>query len=270
MRCSRRDARAPSRCRARRCSSPRSRSWRSGTRFTRETGRAACRTWPFRRASSGRPCRPGASRTTCARRLSCTPGLRCFASTARRSWRGSDVAAVLDMPLLDATQQCADSALRYWFEYLHEAGKDDEIQAKLTSGEKVTLARWKADRKRGESDQEVFIRFLKHCMNYVGSYSLSRDLPSVDESDLGPGCLIVQPNPKGGIGHLSMIFDMARNARGERVFLVGYGFLPAQSVFLAKPDAGNGPAATAWFSLEGFQAQHAYLGKTFVYRRFAP
>lgn len=183
---------------------------------------------------------------------------------------GSDVAAVLDMPLLDATQQCADSALRYWFEYLHEAGKDDEIQAKLTSGEKVTLARWKADRKRGESDQEVFIRFLKHCMNYVGSYSLSRDLPSVDESDLGPGCLIVQPNPKGGIGHLSMIFDMARNARGERVFLVGYGFLPAQSVFLAKPDAGNGPAATAWFSLEGFQAQHAYLGKTFVYRRFAP
>lgn len=117
----------------------------------------------------------------------------------------------------------------------------------------------------------AFAGFMKYCMNYVGSYSLSRDLPPVVEADLTPGCLIVQPNPKGGIGHLSMLFDVGADAKGHRAFLVGYGFLPAQSVHLARPDAPNAAAGSAtWFTLQGFQEQHAYLGKTFVYRRFAP
>lgn len=180
-----------------------------------------------------------------------------------------DVTAVLDMPLLNQNQQCADSALRYWFEYQREAGREETITARLTSGEWVSLADWRRKRRSGESDDKVYRRFLAHCMEFVGSFSMNRDLGKIEASELQPGDLIVQPNPKGGIGHLSLVVDVARDAKGRVALLVAYGFLPAQSVHLPRPEVRHAAApGSPWFTLEGFQSQHEGLGATFTYRRF--
>lgn len=179
----------------------------------------------------------------------------------------TEITAVLDMPLLNQNQQCADSALRYWFEYLREAGRTGEIACRLTSGDGARLADWR--RRPGEGDDAHYRRFLAHCMEYVGSYSMNRDLRKIDAAELAPGDLIVQPNPKAGIGHLSLVVDVARDARGRTALLVAYGFLPAQSVHLPKPGPGNGAdASSPWFTLEGFQRQHEPLGAAYTYRRF--
>jgi hypothetical protein len=175
-------------------------------------------------------------------------------------------AAVLDMPLHDRNQQCADTALRYWFEYLRESGRGETMMARLTSGDPVRFADW--SRRAGESDAARYGRFLSHCFNYVGSYSLSRDLPEVAEADVLPGDLVVQPNPRGGVGHLSIVVDVAASASGARAYLIGYGYLPAQSPILPVPETGRGIAASPWFTMAGFQAQHAALGPRYGFRRF--
>lgn len=178
----------------------------------------------------------------------------------------SSVVAVLDMPLLNVDQQCADSALRYWFEFLREVGRDQDIRAKLASGKAVSLQEWNRSRRRGQTDDETYRSFLAHCMAYLNSASLNRDLAAVESGDLQPGDLVVQPNPRGGVGHLSIVFDVAESARGERLYLVGYGFMPAQDVHIPRPAEGRGRGD--WFTLEGFQAQHLNLGATYTFRRF--
>lgn len=183
-----------------------------------------------------------------------------------------EVVAVLDMPLLNDMQQCADSALRYWFEYQHEGGNADALAARLTSGEIVRFGEWRSHHARAsDGPRKTFLRFLSYCMAYVGSWSLDRDLPAITAPELLPGDVIVQPSARaGGIGHLSIVFDVAAGPGGRRAYLVGYGFLPAQSVFIALPEPGNAVApGSPWFTRAGFESQHSYLGARFTYRRFA-
>ena len=62
--------------------------------------------------------------------------------------------------------------------------------------------------------------------------------------------MIVQ-NQTGSIGHASMIVDACKNRKGEKLFLMGFSFMPAQEFHIEKAPAGYGKHG--WFTVKGMQ-----------------
>ena len=77
-------------------------------------------------------------------------------------------------------------------------------------------------------------------------------------------------NERGGIGHVSVVLDVCRTEQGNKLFLVGYSYMPAQEFHIEK--AGNQYGRDGWFTLEGYNqylADNLNYGKP-VLRRFEP
>ncbi len=151
------------------------------------------------------------------------------------------VLAVVDMPLLFRRdlEQCADFCMRFWAEYHKAADMLDALYLFEYSGKKTRF------RSSGLSYQA----FLRRAFNGSNSHSLKKGCSGVDADDAAPGDMIVQ-NERGGIGHVSMILDACVSAKGERYYLIGFGFMPAQEFHIEKADAAHGRAG--WFTLDGF------------------
>jgi len=171
------------------------------------------------------------------------------------------VLAVVDRPLLyhSDLEQCADYCMRFWAEYHRDAGKLDDLYLFDYSGNRMKYT-------DGGKPYDVF---LKTAMMYSNSHSIKAGCEAVDEGDLRPGDMIVQ-NEGGGIGHVSMIVDMAEDSAGNRLYLIGYSFMPAQEFHIEKAPADCG--REGWFTIRGFYSfldEYLDLGKP-VLRRFAP
>lgn len=111
------------------------------------------------------------------------------------------------------------------------------------------------------------IRELKKRFSYSNSYSLKMGCKKIEEKDIEPGDMIVQ-NEDGGIGHVSAILDVCISAAGEKLYLIGFSFMPAQEFHIEKPRKGQGIGV--WFTLDGFYQYLNYympLGSP-VIRRF--
>jgi len=67
---------------------------------------------------------------------------------------------------------------------------------------------------------------------------------------LKPGDMFVQ-NKDGGIGHVSLVVDCAKNINGEQIYLIGYGFIPAQEFHIEKAQTGYG--IDGWFTKKGYE-----------------
>ena len=154
-----------------------------------------------------------------------------------------EVMAVLDMPLLfkGDIEQCADWAFRLWAEHHRADNNLGRLYLFNYSGQKRFF------RKSGKS----FRSFLKWAMDYGNSFSIKKGCGPADSSDLRPGDMIVQ-NEDGGVGHVSVVVDACRNAKGERLYLIGYGFMPAQEFHIER--AGEGRGMGGWFSWEGYRS----------------
>mgnify|MGYP001107024683 CR=1 FL=1 len=84
---------------------------------------------------------------------------------------------------------------------------------------------------------------------------------------LQPGDMIVQ-NRTGGMGHLSIIFDICADDSDERLYLIGSGWTPAQEIIIHRAAADEGSGH--WFTLEGYRRHlEAFDFGPFTYRRFA-
>ena len=86
---------------------------------------------------------------------------------------------------------------------------------------------------------------------------------------LKPGDMIVQ-NRNGGIGHASVILDVCESKKGEKLYLIGYSFMPAQEFHIEKAEEKYG--RDGWFTIEGY---FRYLSEFLdfgepVLRRFSP
>jgi hypothetical protein len=108
-----------------------------------------------------------------------------------------------------------------------------------------------------QDNRAVFEQYLHFVMMYANSASLARDLAKVNESDLYPGDLYIQPDStgRGGVGHVSVLLDICQNDQGDRRLLFGYGFIPAQDFHLPRSGQDNG-----WFALEGYKVHVAAFG----------
>lgn len=170
-----------------------------------------------------------------------------------------DVIGVVDMPLLfkQDLEQCADYCFRFWAEY----HKDRKILDHLS------LFDYNGNKRSFRKSKKSFRGFLKWVMAHANSYSLKKATQDVSPGDIKPGDMIVQ-NETGGIGHVSVIMNVCESEKGERLYLIGFSFMPAQEFHIERAKSGQG--REGWYTLDGyydFLLEYLDLG-TPVLKRF--
>lgn len=168
-----------------------------------------------------------------------------------RAYDGSELdrpaAAVVAMDVgTRDLQQCADSAIRLHAEWLWSAGRADEAGYHFTSGDLSWWADWrdgerfvidgsKVRRVAGAArpdDHASYRKWLDQVFMYAGTRSLAKDSAPVSEDEaLQPGDFFVQA---GSPGHAVVILDVAEGADGQRVALMGQGFMPAEDLHVLR------------------------------------
>ena len=186
-------------------------------------------------------------------------------------WNGSrllssfllyNVLAVVNKPVLfrQDLEQCADYAMRFWADY----HKENKLLNKLF------LLDYMGNKKYFKDSNKSYLKYLRWHMAYSNSYSIKKGLKIIDmNAKLIPGDMFVQ-NKDGGVGHVSVIVDIAENERNNRIYLIGFSFMPAQEFHIE--DAGNRDNAGAWFTKSGYirylaKSSLSYYGEP-VFRRF--
>ncbi len=170
-------------------------------------------------------------------------------------------AAVFDIDIGDKDlQQCADAAIRLFAEFHYSRNKNDSIAFRITNGDLVKYRKWingyrpqVANDRVTWSKQTVtdssyagFRKYLDFIFNYAGSYSLSQQLMSVTNvNSIRAGDIFIQ----GGFpGHAVMVMDVAvHQSTGEKVFLLGQSYMPAQDFHLLKNL--NEPLMSPWYRI---------------------
>ena len=165
-----------------------------------------------------------------------------LAHDGREVAAGTDrVYAVLDLPLLFAgdLEQCADYAMRLWAEYHKEQNRLDKLYLFDYNGRRQYYL------KSGLS----YRKFLHRAFANSNSYSLKQGCANVDTGSMVPGDMVVQ-NERGGVGHVSVVMNACRDSSGQKLYLIGFSYMPAQEFHIEKALEGYGTAG--WFTLDGY------------------
>jgi hypothetical protein len=167
--------------------------------------------------------------------------------------------AVLERPLLfsEDLEQCADFAMRLWADYHAETDRLDELFLFNYTGEKQFYS----------ASNLSYLAFLRRAFAYTNSYSLKQGCVDIDAAlnaenlvttsapRLHPGDMLIQ-NDTGGIGHVSMIVDACQDDSGNRYYLIGFSFMPAQEFHIERAPSGRIGGKRVgienWFSYEGY------------------
>lgn len=141
-------------------------------------------------------------------------------------------------------QQCADAVIRMRAEFLFQQRRFNEIQFHFTSGH---LCKW-SDYSEGyrpkiignsvsfiktasrDNTVKSFNNYLDLIYSYCGTASLFKELKSKNISEIEPGDVLIQTrNP---YGHAVMVMDVAKNPKGQRVFILAQSYMPAQEIHI--------------------------------------
>lgn len=169
-------------------------------------------------------------------------GLEIADHAGRKVPAGSySVYAVLDLPLLFSgdLEQCADYAMRLWAEYHKDTGKLDRLY----------LFDYNGRRQNFQTSRLSYRSFLRRAFANSNSHSLKKGCIPVDTSALTPGDMVVQ-NERGGVGHVSVVMNVCRNSSGQKLYLMGFSYMPAQEFHIEKAPEGYG--TDGWFTVEGY------------------
>lgn len=159
-------------------------------------------------------------------------------------------AAVFTMPLVEGDlQQCADSVMRVWAEYYWSTGQYDKIAFHFTNGFLCEYSKWMegyrvvvdgndvywSQNASYDDSYETFTKYLRMVFTYAGTLSMdSYESETIPLSDMEVGDVFL----KGGSpGHVVMVVDICENAAGEKAFLLGQGYMPAQEFHVIKNPA---------------------------------
>ncbi|AWV89975.1 DUF4846 domain-containing protein [Bradymonas sediminis] len=156
-------------------------------------------------------------------------------------------------------QQCADTAIRLHAEYLWSSDQRDQLAYHFTSGDETRWGDWKNGERfriagskvkrvrsaKPNGSRAEFRRWLDTVFMYAGTRSLRLDSKSVQPRAIEAGDFFVAP---GSPGHAVIVLDVAENAQGQRIGLVGQGFMPAQELHVIR---SRGPQVIdqVWFVL---------------------
>ena len=174
-----------------------------------------------------------------------------------RAGEDASIAAVAELDVGTANlQQCADSIIRLHAEWLWSRGEQKSIAYHFTNGDLAAWPRYAAGERAkvsgarvtwvrsapAESSRAAFRAYLDLVFTYAGTLSLGSETRRPGREDVRPGDFFVLG---GSPGHAVLVLDVARNASGSRVALLGQGFLPAQDFHVLSRGA-PGP----WFPLD--------------------
>ena len=167
----------------------------------------------------------------------------------KREKSGDGHAAVFSMEVAEEDlQQCADSIMRIYAEYLYKSGNEDKISFKFVDGFVCDYNHWKQGyrvkfsddkpywEKKTDADnsEETFKKYLRIVFAYSSTLSMEKEARPIDISQLKVGDIFI----KGGSpGHVVMVADICENESGEKAFLLAQGFMPAQSFHIIKNPA---------------------------------
>jgi hypothetical protein len=157
-------------------------------------------------------------------------------------------------------QQCADAVIRLYSEYLFSEKKYNEIAFNFTSGDRCEFTKWIEGFRPKVKGNEVkwiksesinqsyknFRNYLNTIFTYAGSYSLSKELSSVsDSNDIKVGDIFIQ----GGFpGHAVIVVDLAIHRKTEsKIFMLAQSYMPAQEIHvLINPESKD---ISPWYEL---------------------
>jgi len=167
--------------------------------------------------------------------------------------------AVVDIDVgSEDLQQCADAILRLHAEYYYGQKEYSKISYLLTSGASAPYSKWASgfrpavtagsltwSRRSSISHKYgVFKNYLNFIFKYAGTASLARQTRAVARiENLKAGNIFIQ----GGFpGHAVLVLDIAeKRGTGEKLFLLGQSFMPAQDVHILKNL--QQPALSPWY-----------------------
>lgn len=161
-------------------------------------------------------------------------------------------------------QQCADSIMRVYAEYLYQSGQKDKIAFHFVDGFLCDYKHWRqgyrvAFQKNGKpywskkagakDDREVFEKYLNVVFAYSSTLSMVEETKKISPKDLKIGDVFLRG---GSPGHIVMVVDTCKNRKGELLFLLAQGYMPAQEFHLLKNPQNNG---NPWYRLEEGQKE---------------
>lgn len=152
-----------------------------------------------------------------------------------------NIAAVVAIDVGKADlQQCADSVIRMHAEWQWSLGKRDQ-HYKTAGGPEMSFAKYLAGERFGWKDGKLVPKnvgataathgalraWLDQVFGSANTASLANEAKPIDVKDVQPGDFVVMKGVP--FGHAVLILDIARDAAGKRIALLGQGFMPAQS-----------------------------------------
>ena len=162
-------------------------------------------------------------------------------------------------------QQCADATMRLRAEYLYATKQYDKIHFNFTNGDEARYDKWRSGyaiklqnnhlhwyrSTKANASYSSFKKYMKWIFMYAGTASLSKEATKVpDFKNIQAGDILIQ----GGFpGHAVIVLDIAEHAAsGDKLFMVGQSYMPAQSIHVLK-NLNDGRLG-AWYNVSDCQS----------------
>ena len=158
----------------------------------------------------------------------------------------SDHIAVFRMKLVDGDlQQCADSVMRLYAEYLYSTKEYDKISFHLVNGFTCDYSKWRqgmrvsvsgddtswVQSEAASNSEKTLESYLRFVFAYASTLSMEEESNRINKKDIEAGDIFIYG---GSPGHVVMVLDVCENKDGEKAFLLGQGYMPAQQFHVLK------------------------------------
>ncbi|WP_420573315.1 DUF4846 domain-containing protein [Kordia sp.] len=143
----------------------------------------------------------------------------------REKYNNNVYISVVDMEIgTRDLQQCADAVMRLRGEFLFKQKRLQDIHFTFLSDGKPRYFKKYA---KGDHSYKKFRRYMNYIFAYANTASLRKELAKVNNiNDIQVGDVFIQQgNP---YGHAVIVVDVAKNAQGEKIFMIAQSYMPAQ------------------------------------------
>jgi len=140
-------------------------------------------------------------------------------------------------------QQCADAVMRLRAEYLYAQKDYKNIHFNFLSDGKP---RYYTAYTGNDRSYKKFRTYMNYIFSYANTASLKKELTPVDnpEKNIKPGDVFIQSGRP--YGHAVTVVDVAKNNKGDIIFMLAQSYMPAQEIHIVKNL--NNPKISPWYN----------------------
>ena len=154
-------------------------------------------------------------------------------------------------------QQCADALIRLRAEFLFSTNQLNDIGFHFTNGVKYNFSdyckgivpvetrnglRLSLNRAPSQTNHSSLRKYLDIVYAYASTISLEKELKPAGDFEIGT--VIIHA---GSPGHCMIIVDEKTDSRGERLFKLVEGYMPAQTIYVLRNFNASG--ISPWYKL---------------------